>query len=302
MLVKKEKFSIKFDGPAIENGEIDVHDFAPAVLSFADLVKIANKHLNNDQAEASIKLKATNKGSFEAVLMLDVSFMAAIADFFTDTDKLAHANQIVQLLIGGGTVTGGLIWLIKKMAGEKPTNIQDTQEGVELTMPDGNTYTVTKPVAKLYELPEIRQQIEKATQVLEKPGIQTLSFNNDNCSDNGLKIDRSERSYFLMPQVHDGDDKINEFEEEKYLEAVSIHFKEGHKWRFRDGEDEFSASIVDADFINMVQAGEVRFLKGDAFFCLVHTRQVLSAKGLKKECKILRVIEHRSGSEQMKLF
>ena len=303
--MSESRFLIKFDGPAIENGEIDVADFAPAVLSLGELFKTTNQVFNNDRAEATIKLKATNEGSFEALLMLDVSFLEAASDFFSDRDKIAHAQEILNLVLGfsavAGGAGGGLFWLLKTLKGKKPEAAQEAKGGVELTI-NGNVYLMDKGVIELYENPQIRQKVEASTRVLDRPGIENLSFISEEPEPAQLTIEKSERQYFSLPERDETEEETKELVEEKWLKALSIHFKEGNKWRFTDGENEFYASVEDVDFINKVDKGEIRFLKGDVYVCTVSTTQTLTAGGLKQERKIIKVLEHRSGAHQLKLL
>lgn len=303
--MSESRFLIKFDGPAIENGEIDITDFAPAVLSLGELFRATSQTFNRDRAEATIKLKATNEGSFEALLMLDVSFLEVAADFFGDKDKIAHAQEIIDLLlsctaVAGGT-GGGLFWLIKALKGKKPDKVQEAEGGVNVTI-NGDVYLMDKSVIDLYENPQVRQKLEASTRVLDRPGIDNLSFIGEKPGATQLTIKKSERQYFTLPERDDTEEETKELVEEKWLKALSIHFKEGNKWRFTDGENEFYASVEDVDFINKVDNGEIRFLKGDVYVCTVSTTQTLTSAGLKQERRILKVLEHRSGAHQLKLL
>ena len=106
--MSERKFFIRFDGPAIANGEIDVADFASAVLSLGELFQATNEVFNRDRARARVKLKATHEGSFEALLTLDLSVLEAASDFFRDRDKITHAYDIIAFLLGCGALAGGL--------------------------------------------------------------------------------------------------------------------------------------------------------------------------------------------------
>ena len=300
--MSERKFFIRFDGPAIENGEIDVADFAPAVLSLGELFRATNDVFNRDRARAAVKLKATHEGSFEALLTLDLSVLEAATDFFRDRDKITHAHDIIAFLLGCGALAGGLgggvIWLIKTLKGQKPDAVKETGAGVELTI-DGVVYLVPRAVVSLYENPQIREKVEATTRVLEREGIDSLSFSDPV---DRLTIERAERPYFVLPRREEAEEETKEIVEQKFLEALSIHFREGNKWRFTDGANDFFARIEDADFINRVDRGEVRFLKGDVYVCTVAQTQTLTQTGLKLDYRILKVLEHRSRASQLKLL
>ena len=303
--MSESRFVIKFDGPAIVNGEIDVADFAPAVLSLGELFKETNQTINGRRAEAIIKLKAINEGSFEALLMLDVSFLDAVTDFFSDRDKTTHAKEIIDLLLGCGEVSlglgGGLFWLIKTLKGKKPEKVEESKSGINIVI-NGDVYLTDRRMPGLFENPQMRQKIEAATRVLDRPGVDSLSFLDEDPGTSRLTIEKSERQYFTFPSQDDSEEETREVIEEKWLKALSINFKEGNKWRFTDGENEFFASIEDSGFIEKINKGEIQFLKNDVYVCTVSIAQTLTAKGLKQECKILKILEHRAGARQLKLL
>ena len=198
---------------------------------------------------------------------------------------------------------GGVIWLIKTLKGQKPDAVKETGAGVELTI-GGVVYLVPRAVVSLYENPQIREKVEATTRVLEREGIESLSFSDhaDGLTADGLTVERAERPYFVLPRREDAEEETKEIVEQKFLEALSIHFREGNKWRFTDGANDFFARVEDADFINRVDRGEVRFLKGDVYVCTVAQTQTLTQTGLKLEYRILKVLEHRSGASQLKLL
>jgi hypothetical protein len=64
----------------------------------------------------------------------------------------------------------------------------------------------------------------------------------------------------------------------------------------------FTAGIEDADFLNRIANNEVAFGKNDYLICDVRERQVKTAKGLKKERTIIRVVEHKPAARQLRLI
>lgn len=48
--MSEARFSLIFRGLAVDNGEIDVHDLAPALLAVGDLLQAANQAINGEQA------------------------------------------------------------------------------------------------------------------------------------------------------------------------------------------------------------------------------------------------------------
>ena len=257
------RFSVVFDGLAVKNGEIDVADFAPAVLALGELIKEANQTLNGDRAIATVKLKASKQGSFEAMLMLDFSWVEAAKDFFSDGESVASANGLLELLIKGGAIGSvtsySLFKVIQTLKGRKPEKAKE--EGGAVTIEQNGVQFVTdRRVITLYESIAIREKIEDVTKALERPGIDSVSFENGDTWER-LTLEKSERQYFKVPGPDEGEEEVTEFEQEMRLQARDITFKDGNKWRFTAGDETFLAAIEDVTFLNKVANDEVSFAK-----------------------------------------
>lgn len=79
----KARFEIAFEGDPFNSGEIDVRDLAPTLLAFGTLIQSANRALNGDRADARLSVSSTEKGSFMAALVTDVSWLTDMLDAVT---------------------------------------------------------------------------------------------------------------------------------------------------------------------------------------------------------------------------
>jgi len=308
-----QSFKLKFDGPAIIDGEIDVADFAPSVLAIGEIFRTTNQLFNGSRSTATVKLKATKEGSFEAFLNIDFSMLEAFKDFLDfsheNNEQIKSANDLLDLLLKGGAIlTGvttpvsvGLFFLIKKLKGKKPKFIKEDKGQVILEI-DGETLSVDPRVIKLYENIQIRRTIEKATAVLEKPGITKLSFSGDSKSEQNVEIEKSERQYFKVPAPSEDEEEVSENIVEMQLQALNVSFKDGNKWRFTAGDEAFLALIEDVKFLNQITNNEISFSKGDIYVCDVKVIQKRNAQGLAIERVITNVKEHYPGGKQLKLL
>lgn len=48
--MSEASLTLVFDGPAVENGEIDVQELAPTLLAMGELIQAANDKINGDNA------------------------------------------------------------------------------------------------------------------------------------------------------------------------------------------------------------------------------------------------------------
>ena len=57
-MAKHLRTTIRYDGPALSRGEMDVQDLAPALLAIAEIAKIANQKFNGDRASIKVMVNA----------------------------------------------------------------------------------------------------------------------------------------------------------------------------------------------------------------------------------------------------
>ncbi|WP_275272424.1 hypothetical protein [Limnobacter sp. P1] len=302
--MSEEKLTLVFDGPAVENGEIDVRDLAPALLAIGELIQAANSEINGTRAQMSVKVKATAEGSFEVDLNLIQSLMEnakALFDFASiHNDSIAAANELADLLfkIVGGTVAtgGGLLALIKFLKGRKPDRIE--QRGGDVHIHIGDNYFVTnKRTVQIAESVAVREHAKKAVSTLSNDGIDVIKVRRPKTDD--LEITKSEVIYFDYAET---EEQLADETRTMTLQIISLSFKEDNKWRVTDGGEPFGATIEDATFLNQIANNEIAFSKGDYLVCVVRERQFRSSKGLKKERYIIEVKDHKPASKQLRLI
>lgn len=294
-----------FDGPAVEKGEIDVQDLAPALLAIGSLIQSSNEAINGNRAHISVKVRATAEGSFEVDLSLVQSLLDSAKSLLDFADKnkdgIAAANELADLIfkvVGiPGAVGGGLIALLKWLKGRKPDTIEKKDGQVIVHIGDNYFITNDKTI-QLAESLEVREQAKKAIASLSKEGIESIAIRRQ--GEETLEVKKSDVGYFEIP---DNDD--TEIEDEirtVTLQIISLSFKEDNKWKVTDGSDPFGVTIEDIDFLNQIANNEISFSKNDYLVCEVRERQFQTAKGLRKERSIIKVKEHKPAARQLKLL
>ncbi|MDD9901192.1 MAG: hypothetical protein OXT65_09465 [Alphaproteobacteria bacterium] len=306
--MSEANLTLIFDGFGVENGEIDVQDLAPALLSMGELIQAANHEINGNKAQIAVKVRATAEGSFEVDLTLIQSLVEntkALISFAEEhKEGIAAANELADLLfkvtgvvIGGiTTVGGGLFALIKFLKGRKPDKIEKV--GTEIHVHIGDNYFVANPrTIKLAESIPVREQAKKAISTLSRNGIDVIKVRRSAADD--LEVSKGEVGYFDFEEV---EEELVDETRPMTLQIISLSFKEDNKWRVTDGGDPFSATIEDVVFLNKIANDEVAFSKGDYLVCDVRERQFNTSKGLKKERSIIKVKTHKPAAQQLRLL
>ena len=309
--MSSSSFRIAFEGVPFEAGEIAVSELAPALLALGDVIQAANRALNGDRAEARLKLRAANVGSFEALLSIDVSVVSALKDMLDavmeSPERLVAANNLLDLLIKGGAVAGGtvvgLFSAVKFLRGKKPDNIEKHGEHhTSLTINKTMIIVDNRTISLLQDVPT-REALESFSEkALGIEGISSVRIG-EKGSAADVMLSPADKSSFRVPEPSDEKPLVETFEREVLLKIITSHFRDGYKWRFTDGgERPFTADIEDVDFLNDVLSGKTTLSANDTLRCQISEEQSLSSGGLSKEIKVLRVVEHIVGAKQLKLL
>jgi len=304
--MSEANFSLIFRGTAVENGQIDVQDFAPALLAVGELLQSANEVVNGDKAKVAVKVRATAVACFEVDLTIWQEIIESIFTYAqTHKDGIEAANGLADLVfkiggavVGGATVAGGgLFALLKWMKGRKPARIEEKDGDVIVHI--GDTYFITNPqTIQLAESATVRTQARKLVSSLENEGIDSISARQPGSEE--LVIERNDIPSFDVPE--NDEEELEDETRKMTLQIISLSFKEDNKWRLTDGAEPFTADIEDVDFLNKIANDEISFGKNDYLICNVRERQTVTAKGLKKERTIIKVIEHKPAARQLRLM
>ncbi len=299
------EFSVVFEGSPFENGEIDVNDLAPALLALGNVVQSANSVLNGDRADARLKMRATQKGSFDAVLNLDVSWVADLLDVVNaHPDRMVAADKLADLLMKSGKIVGGtaigLFAVLRILKGKKPDQLQETDKGTEITI-NQTTILVEPETLRLLEDRNTREAVQKfGNEALNIKGLTHLRIGR--CDGSEMLLNPSDAPAFIMPSPDEEEPEEVVSRRDVWLKIVTSQFKDGYKWRFTDGgERPFTADMEDHVFLNDVLNGDTTLSANDTLHCTVREEQEMRSTGLQKTIFVEKVIEHRQGPTQLKL-
>ena len=297
-------FTLKFEGSAFDNGEIDVHDLAPALLALGDMFQTANELMNQDKTKTSVKVRATSEGSFEVDLTLWQDVISSLLTFSTIHAKdIESANSLADLVLKTGAIVGtpagGLFLFIKWLKGRKPDQIKDIADGNVSVHVGDNVFITNKKTIILAESVDVRENAHKLVSTLKRDGIDRISCRQGD-QEEFLSIEKSDIQSFIVPEIEE--EELEESTRKMRLQIISLSFKEQNKWRLTDGSEPFSAIIEDINFLNKIDNNEVSFGKNDYLECNVRERQIMTASGLKMERTIVEVLTHKHAGKQLRLI
>ena len=303
----KARFEIAFEGDPFDDGEIDVRDLAPTLLAFGNVVQAANKVLNGDRADARLKVAATDQGSFVAALTMDVGWLTDMLDAVNaHPQRVVAADQLMDLLIKAGTILGaplGLFAAVKALKGKRPEKVESRGDGTtEITINQTTFVVDDRTVALLQDLPTREAVEDLGAKAARVDGLDYLRIGADSEEEKAVRLARTDLpSLKVPPEPDEPDTEITH--RDAWLKIVSVHFRDGYKWRFSDGgERPFTPEMEDAEFQTKVQEGLVALNANDAIRCRLREEQSLSASSLLKIIYVEEVLEHRPGARQMNLL
>lgn len=304
-------FTVGFDGPSVKDGEIDVASLAPALLALGELVDAANHALNGERADAKLKLKASKHGSFDALLSLDISFMTDMLDHFVaHKDRISTANDLLDLLIKGGTLVGGIYGFFKTLKwldGKRPDQVTPNGDGNTTTITVNHTSIIVdnRTITLLNDMKTRTATEQFVRKSLTPEGITSLYLvdgDGDKKAYKDIEFDRRDIPAMKVPEAVDEDPIVEEKSREVLLRIVSAQFEDGYLWRFTDGANTFTAIVEDIDFLNRLDSSEIALSKDDTLRCVVVERQELKGGRLKSEARVTKVLDHISGAKQLRLL
>jgi len=298
------EFTAAFDGPAVETGRMSAKEFASSVFALAELVEQAAAVKFHQENAVALEVRADFRhGSFEfglvasSVIPVAVPVLQAMGQI-TPHDLLSLLKSIG--IVGG--MTKNLLSLVKRY-GPKPV-VEVRQDGdnnvsvVFIAGSDAQIVTGVSPdVAKLLQSERVREALPEVFKPLVKDGIDSFRIGPKSKPD--FSADKHEVGQFEVPPASESE--LTDSIAETALELLAPNFVEGNIWRVAQGGQAFNVRLLDTEFLERIDHGEP-FAKGDYLIVALRTRTFATAKGLRVEREILRVLKHQRRADQRDLF
>jgi hypothetical protein len=169
--------TIRYDGPALSKGEMDVQDLAPALLAIAEIAKIANHKFNGDRASITVLVNADiEHRCFQLDLSLVQSWIDQARALIGD-DNVTTLEQI-GIIVGYTSASVGGLFAIYKWAfgkGDPQPNVTvlnyvDARGTVILVTPDGSQFEADAQAWELAKDPVILPHMKAVVAPLRREG------------------------------------------------------------------------------------------------------------------------------------
>ncbi|MGB7355637.1 MAG: hypothetical protein WBD06_18160 [Acidobacteriaceae bacterium] len=304
--VTSSAFQLKYEGPAVDDGTMDVRDLAPSLEALGELISRSNDLLNGENSTVTLKVLAKfDKASFDVNFLLNHVLTDSTAAMLPIVSSCSAA-QILDLALGAYDkakgVLSGAARIYKAVRGEKPLEAKPGEQAHTTVLVFGNNNTVVADSgsARLYSDDRIRAALRKTATPLIRGGV------------NGLEVRRSRQLVERLESPDIGEDPDLELTpnsddgprnptRDLWVRVVKPNF-DGGRWTFHDGSAKFGAEVDDKGFQARVEKREQGFYAGDTFLIrLRSTQHVDKNGGIMTRNVVEKVLDQRSAPRQRRL-
>jgi len=273
---------LRYQGPAVEDGTMNVYDAAANMTAFSDFVVAAAHKIYGDDVFVKAEVTAFRRGSFGTDLLFEV---------------LGAAAPLLPMLpdmVSVATTVKESIELYRFLKGEEPQRVEHREDNsVNVSNNSGNIIVINRPSLQLTLDPKAgKAAAQFIGEALSKAGVDCIDISSD-----GVKIAEATTTDAQYYHPIGDEDTVTESVTRMGLVIEMLSFKDGNKWRMWNGAESLMYAMEDTDFSGRVNSGEA-FRKGDILICDVAVKQTKANGALKLRRAIIKVHDHKIGSNQ----
>lgn len=275
------KIALRYEGPAVDTGQMDVYEAAANMVAFSEFVVSAAKSTFGDSVDARASVAGFGRGSFVTDLVFNLAGVSATVFTVATPD---HLWDIVK----------GALAIWKHLKGAPPAKVEYSGQQVSVTNNNGQIIQVQADSLSLVFSEKASEAAGQfVRKALERPGMDAVELT----SERGAvgRITQAEGAFFTVVKPAE---KITDATIRLALVIEAPVFKDGNKWRLHDGQQSFYAEMEDPLFLARVNEGE-RFGKGDVLIADVRISQEQSGMKITAERSVVCVHEHKVAATQL---
>jgi hypothetical protein len=279
----KTNLALKYNGPAVDDGMMDVYMAASNMIAFSEFVVLATKATFGENATAKAEVAGFGKGSFITDIVF--SFSGQAASIFT----MLPADHLLDVIKGAFE-----LW--KHLKGQPATAIQYGSQTAMVTNNNGQILHVqTQSLTLVLNEKAVGSVDRFVRQSLAEPGMDSISL-----ATHGEKLVSAtrEEAQFFVPVSPSK--TITDIVIQMGLVIESPSFKDGNMWKVFDGTQTVHVHMQDQEFLDRINGG-ARFGKGDVLLAEVRLVQKQVGMKLEAERSVIKVLEHKQGPQQYSL-
>jgi hypothetical protein len=283
----KTRVSLKYEGPALDDGRMDVYEASANMIAFSEFMVAAVKVTYGDSTEAKAEVAGHAHNCFVTDLVFTLGGpVASIFSHYTPEQLWSVVKEAFKL------------W--KHLKGQPPASIVHNGPEVNVTNNDGTIIQVKTESLTLVLNPKATESATRFVNTgLSHEGYESLRIEPQDAGTEAIaEVSKGEASYFVSVAP---ENKVSDNVVRMTIQIVAPVFQDGNKWRFSDGGAVFNASLLDDTFVKKVNTGE-RFGKGDLLDVDMHIVQVQSGMKVNIERSVTRVHRHITPMEQYPMF
>ena len=312
--MSRNQILIRYDGPELAGHSMSVDDLAPALLSLAELCKLANQKFNGDRASVNVFVNANlEQNCFELNLELVQTILSHAQSFITN-ENIATSKEILEWLgIITPTAAGtafGLFKILKILRGRKierrELKVIDNKNVYQLKIEgDNNNVYIYPETNQLIEDSRVIKNVQKVVFPLIKEGYEKLEFESDKGQKEEITKEEAEK---LVDTDFSEQLDLGEDEPQVIIAWIRVHSpvyeKDAKNWRFEYGDKYETMDISETDIAEKaIERGGA--LVNDTYKVTLQITQTRTPSGrFNNRYKIKNVIEFRPSSlmHQTNLF
>ncbi|MDH6422270.1 hypothetical protein [Aurantimicrobium minutum] len=289
--VAAQDFKVAYDGPALQNHEMNAKDLATAVLALADAIQYAQLITEVGSSPVDLKIKAFKEGSFDIWLTLTETWDAVNSIYKSDYVQTSKGlTEIISSVFAA-------VLVVKQISGRKfkRTDKVDSEGIVEIVFSNGTQMSIPSNVFLLVTHQGFRKSLKGFVSPLNSEGVTVIKATFDQ-EEQPLQIFENDVAAFEIPLQPE--EMLTTSTSERILKIVSVEF-DFRKWRFSDGQTTFFAAVEDESFKQRIEDNASVFGISDSVRVLLRSEQIIDSNGnLKMNHVIVKVLEHyRSGRQ-----